>query len=131
MSAVLTTENPKTKENMTIDDMFPKDHIVGADIGEGKSYALVIEDFRQQEVWDIAKSKKERRKVMKTVWVLRFKGAAKHLILNVTNAESVVEIAGSRKMADWVGKTVELYAKWVDAFGKRYFVVRIRKVTER
>ena len=113
----------KNKKDITVDDMFPKDHIVGTDIGEGKSFAMVIADYEEKKVFN------PRKNQTKIVWTLRFKGAKKPLILNKTNAEAVAEITGSRTAADWVGKTVELYSEWVSAFGKQHLVVRLRKPT--
>lgn len=111
----------KVKEEITIEDMFPKEHITGHDIGEGKAYVMEIADYEEKKVFNPNQNK------TKLVWTLIFKDARKPLILNVTNAEAVAEIAGSRLAADWVGEEVELYSEWVKAFGANHLTVRIRK----
>lgn len=115
--------NKIDKKNVTIDDMFPKDHITGGDIGEGKAYVMIVSDYDEKKVFN------QKQNKTKIVWTLRFKGANKPLILNVTNAKVMVELSGSRSAAAWVGKKVELYAEWVNAFGEDHLVVRLRKPT--
>lgn len=111
----------KNKKDITIEDMFPKDHISGHDIGEGNAFVMEIVDYDEKKVFNPNQNK------TKLVWTLRFKGARKPLILNVTNAEAVAKIADSRLVADWVGCKVELYAEWVKAFGANHLTVRIRE----
>lgn len=112
----------KEKEDITLDDMFPKEHISGHDLGE-KAFVVTIRDYVEKMVYN------QRKRQATPVWTLWFEEAKKPLVLNITMGEAVVEIAGSRLAADWVGKKVELYAEWIKAFGKKHFVVRIREVT--
>jgi len=46
-----------------------------------------------------------------TVYALAFAGKEKQLILNATNRKILVNMFGTTKVADWIGKKVKLYVK--------------------
>jgi len=63
-----------------------------------------------------------------TLPVVYFKGKAKGLKLNKTNAAAIADIAGSAQTEDWIGVAVTLYATVADFGGQTYPVVRVRAV---
>lgn len=63
-----------------------------------------------------------------TLPVAYFRGKAKGLKLNKTNALVISALAGSVRTEDWVGVAVTLYAAVADFGGQAYDVVRVRAV---
>ena len=58
---------------------------------------------------------------------LHFQGKEKALLLNVTNANMMAEIVGSRDYDYWVGHRITLYRTITDFSGKRVPALRIDK----
>ena len=63
--------------------------------------------------------------------VMYFAGKDKGLVLNVTNANMVTEIAGTDESDAWSGQRIQLYVTKVDYAGKRVPAIRIRPVPSR
>jgi len=103
---------------MKRDDLFPSRYAKCADL-KGKPRVVEIERA-QIEMLKNAKGE-EQRKV-----VLYFKGAKKALPLNLTNYDSVAEIAGSDETDDWADTKLELYPTTVMMGGKITDCIRIR-----
>ncbi len=57
--------------------------------------------------------------------VVYFQGAKKGLVLNVTNANTIVDICGSSESEDWKGQKIVLYRTKTDFGGKRVDCIRI------
>jgi hypothetical protein len=54
-----------------------------------------------------------------------FAGKEKGLVLNKTNANMIVEIAGSDETEDWEGVQIVLYSTRVDFQGRRVDAIRV------
>lgn len=50
----------------------------------------------------------------------------KPFILNVTNSKAIAKVAGSDYIEDWVGVSIQIYAKKVNAFGSEVMALRVR-----
>jgi hypothetical protein len=107
---------------MKRDDLFPSKYLKCADL-KGKPRVVEIE----QALIEMLKNAKgeEQRKV-----VLYFKGAKKALPLNLTNYDSVAEIAGTDETNDWPGTRIELYPATTMMGGKITDCIRIRRPHE-
>ncbi|HUW11254.1 MAG TPA: hypothetical protein VM537_16105 [Anaerolineae bacterium] len=57
--------------------------------------------------------------------VVYFKGKELGLVLNVTNANMIAEIAGDDEMDNWAGTKLVLYSCKVDYQGKRVDAIRV------
>lgn len=102
----------------TINEMFPGRFLRGADLrGPAR---VVIRRVVEERMY----SPSVRQEVDK--WVVYFEGAKRGLVLNVTNAERIAEIVGSRDSEDWIGKAIVLYPEMVSVGGKRVPAVRVR-----
>jgi len=58
--------------------------------------------------------------------VVQFENGVKPLIVNVTNAKTIAKLHGTPYIEDWAGKTIQLYAAKVKAFGELTDAIRIR-----
>lgn len=86
----------------------------------GKPTVLTMADVAVEEV-----SVPAQGKAMPKI-TLSFKETDKRLILNKTNAKTVIKLYGPETDA-WKGKPVELYSEAVKAFGSMHNAVRVRK----
>lgn len=59
--------------------------------------------------------------------LLYFNEIDKPMVLNSTNAKTIVAIYGTPYVEEWVGKKIQLYATKVKAFGEMVEALRIRK----
>jgi hypothetical protein len=96
--------------------LFP--YIDGDQLG-GRDVVLTIRDCRDEKL-----PGHDGRPVVKPLIV--FQETSKCLILNKTNAKTVIKLYG-KETAGWVGKKITLYPTTVKAFGEEYTAVRIRK----
>ena len=104
---------------MNIDQMFERRYLAGEDL-KGQSFKLTIRCVKQEEMYD----KKERKK--KFGYVLYFEKAEKGLVLNVTNANIIADITGSKETTEWNGKEIMIYPEKVQAFGKQWTAIRVK-----
>ncbi len=110
---------------------FPSEYLAAAEfkskkegkVGEPIDVTLTIADIRKEEV-QLTEEGKKPRKVSKMV--MRFKETTKKLLCNVTNADSISQMYGTRAEA-WVGKLVTLYPTTCLAFGEMVECLRIRE----
>lgn len=58
--------------------------------------------------------------------VVRFSGAIKPLICNVTNAKAISKVAGSPYIENWQGISIQMFTMTVKAFGEETDAVRVR-----
>lgn len=58
-------------------------------------------------------------------WALRFEGKEKTLVLCKTNVSIIHHVLGDQPGDSWIGKTIRLQARVVDAFGERCTAIRV------
>lgn len=58
-------------------------------------------------------------------WSLRFEGKEKTLVLCKTNASIIHHIVGDPPGPTWIGNTIRLQARVVDAFGDQVVAIRV------
>lgn len=58
-------------------------------------------------------------------WVLSFKGKDKRLVLCKTNVSILKFVTGEQPGDGWVGKSIRLQARIVDAFGSETTAIRV------
>lgn len=85
-----------------------------------KDVTVTIERVEQGELEDGRSGKKTKKPLV------YFKGAKRPLVLNATNAKTIVSITGSAKCCDWVGQPITLYASTTQVGGESKDCVRIR-----
>jgi len=98
-----------------INDVFPSKFLHASDLqGRATSVTITRVEF---EVMG---------RTRETLPVVYFKGKAKGLKLNKTNATVIAALAHSPETADWIGVVITLYATTADFGGQSYHVVRVR-----
>lgn len=102
---------------MKISRLFPSKYVKSADLN-GKTVTLTIAKLVIEEMGHGAE--KERKPV------LYFQKATKGLVLNRTNAMTVVALYGDES-DDWVGKRISIYPTRIRAFGAMQETIRIRE----
>jgi len=95
-------------------DVFPSKWLCAADL-QGREFPLTITEFTQMDV--------QSDGILKPV--LRFGGATKMLILNVTNFGVIADMHGD-ETDNWLGKTITLFATVTQYAGKQVDCIRIR-----
>lgn len=101
---------------MNINEAFPSKYVRADDLGASR-VAVVIDHVSTELV---GQGDDQERKA-----VVYFRGRSKGLVLNKTNASSILEIAGSAETDDWPGVRLVLYATKVDFQGKRVNAIRV------
>jgi len=100
-----------------INDIFPSKYLKAHDL-KGKSPTVMIDRVVLEEV--------RGRKGIDTKAVVYFRGKAKGMLFNKTNAQSVTQIARSAITEQWTGVAITLYAT-TDKFGQEtHDVIRIK-----
>jgi hypothetical protein len=99
------------------DDLFPSKYLKAADL-KGKPHVVEIEEA---PVETFKNGSDEDRKV-----VLYFVGRTKPLPLNMTNFDSVVDVAGD-DTENWPGHRIEVFPTTTELKGKTVDCIRIRK----
>lgn len=102
---------------MNVDKLFPSKWLKAADL-EGRRVTVTIAEVRLETMQGQEGPHKEI--------VLHFRGSksGKGLVLNATNRLAIRALYGP-ETDDWVGKSIELYATQVKAFGKMQDVIRV------
>ena len=103
-------EGPLEGEPMKIGSAFPSNYIKKEDLGSARP-VLSIE---RVEVELVGQGDNQENKP-----VLYFQGKEKGLVLNVGNAQSIVEIVGDDETDNWTGHKVQLYVDPNVMFGKQ------------
>lgn len=101
-----------------IDDIYGGNTLKAEDLPENFRGTVKIESASVHEFEDDKRGKE--RKV-----VVRFQGKSKGLALNVTNANMIAEITGSRDYERWPGYLVVMYRTMTEFGGRRVPAIRI------
>ena len=97
---------------MNINDAFPGAYLKATDL-QGRAAAVIIESCTIEKMGEDTRP------------VLHFQGKDKALVLNKTNANTVVERYGEETDA-WTGKPLTVYPTTTDYQGKRVACLRVR-----
>src|SRR6516225_9866416 len=101
-------------------EAFPSKWLGAADLNRGSAVAAIkVAAFETLKGFDGADTKKKV--------IIYFAHKLKPLPLNVTNYNSVADIAGTEETDDWAGTKVELFVSREIVKGKMTDCVRIRK----
>lgn len=103
-----------------MDDVYGGNTLKAEDVPQDYRGTLLIESVTCHTFDNDKKGGAPEKKL-----VVRFKGAEKGLALNVTNANMLAEIAGTRDYDYWPGKRVVLYRTMTDYAGKRVPALRL------
>jgi len=100
-----------------INDLFPSKYLKAHDL-QGKTPTVTIDRVTLEQV--------RSRKGVDTKAVVYFRGKAKGMLFNKTNAQRVTQIAHSALTEQWTGVAITLYAT-TDTFGtETHDVIRIK-----
>lgn len=102
---------------MKISALFPSKYVKAADLN-GKTVTLTIAKLVVEEMGH--GSEKQSKPV------LYFEKATKGLVLNRTNAMTIVGLYGD-ETDDWVGKRISIYPTRIRAFGAMQDTIRVRE----
>lgn len=106
-----------------MDDVYGGNSLKAEELPPNFKAVLTVDRVSVQQFTDRDdKSNKEKK------LVLYFNGKEKGLVLNVTNANMMAEIAGSRDYDYWPGHAVLLYRTMTDFAGKRVPALRLDHV---
>lgn len=97
---------------MNINDAFPSSYLKAADLGPNRP-TVTITEVKYEDIGGEHKP------------VVYFAGKDRGLVLNKTNANSIIEIAGSPVTEDWAGVKIVLFATKTEFQGKRVDCIRI------
>lgn len=100
---------------MNLNKAFPSLYLKAADLN-GAAVTVTIREVKVEPVG--------RNKEMKLV--AYFMGKEKGVVLNVTNARKIAEIAGSQDTEDWGGTMVALYPTETEFAGETVECIRVR-----
>lgn len=106
----------KSKDNFGSRFLYAEDLLIG---GEFKTVQVVIEKYYPANTLESA----DRKKIDKPS--LGFKDKAKLLVLCKTNSSLIHFVTGEDDPAKWVGKTITLQPRVVDAFGEKVVALRV------
>lgn len=95
-----------------------KEYLGSHNLEKGEEMQMTIAKFEGEEEVTTQDGKKTAR-------VLYFKEVIPKMILNITNGNTLTHLYGSHP-EDWIGKTIQVYATQVKAFGKTQDALRIR-----
>lgn len=97
---------------MKIGKAFPSNYIKSDDL-DGRRVVVTIDRVELEKIGDDEKP------------VLYFKGKDRGLVLNKTNAATIVEITGSDDTDDWHGHPIVLFPSKTEFQGKRVPCIRV------
>ena len=104
---------------MNYQKFFPSKYINAADLDGQEDVLVTVRALGEEEIQNPEGGTEQKP-------VLRFENAAKGLILNRTNADTIAGLYGA-DIEHWTGKQILLFVeKGVHAFGKKWDVIRIR-----
>lgn len=103
---------------MKISDVFPSKYVKAADLN-GRTVTLTIKSLAFEDMLNHA-NEKERKPV------LYFERATKGMVLNRTNAMTIVGLYGDES-DDWIGQRISIYPTRVRAFGTLQDAIRVRE----
>lgn len=105
---------------MNINDAFPSQYLRASDL-KGAQPIVTIERVEMESVGRT----KDRKPVV------YFQGKDKGIVLNRTNCNKIVEIAGSAVTEEWHGVQIQLYATEVEFQGDTVEAIRVRAPVRR
>jgi hypothetical protein len=108
----------ESQEMPSLDDIYGGNTLKAEDLPQNYRGVVTIESVSVQTFEDDKKG--QERKL-----VVRFQGKAKGLALNVTNANMLAEITGTRDYDYWPGRQVVLYRTTTDYAGRRVPAIRL------
>lgn len=98
-----------------------KNKLLGShNLNNNEELVATIKDVGVETVLDIETKQK------KSIPVLHFVGGIPPMAINITNARSIASIYGDNRN-DWVGKSIQIFATSVRAFGNTTKALRIRE----
>src|SRR5688572_9897428 len=97
---------------MKLGEAFPSKWLKAADL-HGRKIGVTIDSVEMSNIGDEDKL------------IVYFKDKSKGLILNVTNANMIAEIAGTDETDNWRGVQIALYSTKVDFSGRRVDAIRV------
>lgn len=97
---------------MKVSDAFPSKYLKADDL-KGRRIPVTIERVSFEHMDDEQKA------------IVHFRGVAKPLVLNRTNAGSIALIVGTDEMDEWPGRAVQLYGTPTMFQGKMTLAIRI------
>jgi len=98
-----------------VNDYFPSKWLKAADL-KGKEPVVIIREIAYEPVG-------QKREMKPVVY---FRGQEKGLVLNRTNANRIIQIAGSADTDEWVGVSIKLYATEVEFQGQLMDGLRVK-----
>lgn len=98
---------------MKISEAFPGQYLKTSDL-KGQRVVVTID---RVEIKDLGRDERKP--------VLYFKGKSRGLILNKTNANSIIDIIGTEETERWRGRQITLYHSKTDFQGGRVDCIRI------
>ena len=104
---------------MKVSEMFPRRYVTGADLA-GKAHTLTIAHVRTETM----RPSQNARPVQK--YVMYFEHAQKGLVLNRTNAWSLVDIIGTEDTDEWQGAQVTIFPVPLTVAGQKRIGIRVR-----
>lgn len=97
---------------MNINGAFPSNYLKAADL-QGRRVTVTIDKVVMEDIGGEHKP------------VVKFQGKDRGIVLNKTNANTIVEIAGTDETDDWRGVKVTLYPTKTEFQGKRVDCIRV------
>lgn len=95
------------------------DYLGAYALDPGKDIVVTIREVKNEVIIG-ADGKKEE------CIVAYFQGDVKPMILNATNSKSITKLLGTPYIEQWAGKSIQLYAAKVSAFGEQVEALRVR-----
>jgi hypothetical protein len=105
----MSNQQPRPR---TVSDLFPREHLIAEDLG-GRPHIVTV------AAWDVQCFHLPTGDQKKPI--LRFQGAKKFLILNKTNAETMIRLTGSEVLDSWIGARVQLVPSTIN--GKETIII--------
>lgn len=87
---------------------------------ENGDETLTIASIGEEEMYDAESGGKKKG------LAVRFEEKELPMVLNVTNAETIAEVTGTDRLADWIGRKIIVGTSKVKAFGKMHDAIRVR-----
>lgn len=100
---------------MNINTAFPSNYLKAADLN-GKAVPVTI---HQVKIEKVGRDQQEKP-------VVYFMGKEKGMVLNVTNAKKIAQIAGSAETEDWGGTVIAIYPTEVEFGGETVEAIRVK-----
>lgn len=87
---------------------------------ENGDETLTIASVGEEEMYDAETGGKKKG------LVARFEEKELPMVLNVTNCDTIAEVTGTDKLAEWIGRKIIVGTSKVKAFGKVHDAIRVR-----